>query len=66
MTKCKTYQELISRMIDEDLTEAERSELSKHVKRCPDCAAVYVAFARCRKAFRPIWPSRPLRCIGIS
>ena len=44
MTKCKTYQELISRMIDEDLTEAERSELGEHVKRCPDCAAVYVAF----------------------
>lgn len=44
MTSCKYYQELISRMLDDDLTKAERDELAAHVKTCPDCAAVYVAF----------------------
>ena len=44
MTSCEHYQELISRMLDDDLTKAERDELAAHVKSCPDCAAVYVAF----------------------
>lgn len=44
MTGCEYYQELISRMLDDDLSKAERDELAEHVKRCPDCAAVYVAF----------------------
>ena len=44
MTECGTYQALISRMIDDDLDDTERAALGEHVKRCPDCAAVYVAF----------------------
>ncbi len=44
MNGCQEYQELISRMLDEDLDTAEREALAEHVKRCPDCAAVYVAF----------------------
>lgn len=44
MTECDRYQELISRMLDDDLSKAERSALAAHVKTCPDCAAVYVAF----------------------
>ncbi len=44
MTECEQYQELISRMLDDDLSKAERSALATHVKSCPDCAAVYVAF----------------------
>ena len=44
MTECEHYQELISRMLDDDLSKAERSALAAHVKSCPDCAAVYVAF----------------------
>ena len=44
MTECEQYQELISRMLDDDLSKAERSALAAHVKTCPDCAAVYVAF----------------------
>ncbi len=44
MTECEHYQELISRMLDDDLSKAERSALAAHVKTCPDCAAVYVAF----------------------
>ncbi len=44
MKRCEDYQELISRMLDGDLSRAERDELAAHVKSCPDCAAVYVAF----------------------
>lgn len=44
MNGCQEYQELISRMLDEDLSKAERDALAEHIKRCPDCAAVYVAF----------------------
>lgn len=44
MKNCDTYQELISRMLDGDLSKAERDELAAHVRSCPDCAAVYVAF----------------------
>ncbi len=44
MTSCEQYQELISRMLDDDLSKAERDELAAHVRTCPDCAAVYVAF----------------------
>lgn len=44
MNRCEDYQELISRMLDHDLSRAEREELAEHVKTCPDCAAVYVAF----------------------
>lgn len=44
MTSCETYQEMISRMLDGDLSAEERAGLSEHVKGCPDCAAAYVAF----------------------
>ena len=44
MTNCEHYQKLISRMLDNDLSKDERSALAAHVKTCPDCAAVYVAF----------------------
>ncbi len=44
MKRCEDYQELISRMLDGDLSRDERDELAAHVKSCPDCAAVYVAF----------------------
>lgn len=44
MKSCDDYQELISRMLDGDLSKSERAELAAHVKSCPDCAAVYVAF----------------------
>lgn len=44
MNGCHEYQEMISRMLDDDLSRQEKDALAEHVKRCPDCAAVYVAF----------------------
>ena len=50
MTNCSSYQELISRLIDDELDENERAALSDHVRRCPNCAAVYVAFRSLSKS----------------
>lgn len=46
MSQCDHYQELISRLIDEDLDARERSELEQHLKTCSDCALLFEAFAR--------------------
>ena len=45
MSPCENYQELISRMIDGELSARERDELTGHLETCPDCAALYSAFS---------------------
>lgn len=44
MKTCEAYREMISRLLDEDLSAEERSELERHAASCPDCAAVLAAF----------------------
>ena len=46
MSQCDHYQELISRLIDEDLDAKERAELEEHLKTCPDCTLMFEAFAK--------------------
>ena len=38
-------QELISRMLDEELSAEEQAALAKHLESCPECRAMYEAFA---------------------
>ncbi len=45
MCGCEYYQELISRMLDEDLSRDERSALAEHLETCRECAAMYQAFS---------------------
>ena len=45
MSSCEKYQELISRMVDEELCAKERAALTEHIRSCPDCAALYSAFS---------------------
>ena len=45
MTDCEKYQELLSAMLDGELTEAEQRALEAHLAECPDCRAMYEAFA---------------------
>lgn len=45
MSACEHYQELISRMLDEDLDAGERALLADHLQACPDCAALHAAFS---------------------
>jgi len=52
MSKCERYEALISAMLDGELTERERSELEEHLAICPDCAAMYAAFAEVSEALK--------------
>lgn len=45
MSGCEYYQELISRMLDEDLSRDERAALAEHLGTCRECAAMYQAFS---------------------
>lgn len=45
MSDCKAYQELISRMLDEDLSEAEKARLHAHIEDCPECRRMLDAFS---------------------
>ena len=51
MSDCMEYQELISRMLDEDLSEAESERLHAHVLTCPDCRRTLDAFTMLRDTF---------------
>ncbi len=45
MSQCEIYQELISRMVDGDLSAREEADLARHIETCPDCAALFRAFS---------------------
>lgn len=42
---CEKYQELISCLIDGEITPEERAELEKHIASCPECKAMYEDFS---------------------
>lgn len=44
MKDCAYYQELISRLIDREITPEEGEELAAHARECESCRAVYTAF----------------------
>lgn len=45
MNNCEFYQELISRMLDADLTAEEETTLSSHLDTCAECRMMYEAFS---------------------
>ena len=45
MDRCSEMQELISRMLDEELSEREQKELNEHLAHCEECRSLYEAFA---------------------
>ena len=45
MTECEKYQELISAMLDGELTESEQAQVEAHIKDCDECRAMYEVFA---------------------
>ena len=45
MSDCKHYQELISRLIDREITPEEGEALAAHARECEECRAVYEAFS---------------------
>lgn len=50
MSGCEKYQELISAMLDGELSAEKTVELSVHLARCPECRAMYEAFSAMREA----------------
>ena len=44
MKDCAYYQELISRLVDREITPEEGEELAAHARECEECRAVYTAF----------------------
>lgn len=45
MTECDNYREMISQMLDGELSEPQKTELMTHLAVCEDCARLYDAFA---------------------
>ena len=45
MNSCEYYQELISRMLDDELENQEVKSLAEHLSVCSECAAMYSAFS---------------------
>ena len=44
MKDCLYYQEMISAMLDGELSAREQQEMEEHLIRCPDCRAMHAAF----------------------
>ena len=45
MDSCEKYQELISRMLDDELDENKKAALEAHMDSCAECRRLYSAFA---------------------
>lgn len=52
MKECEYYQQLVSRLLDGDLTADEDAELREHIRRCPDCRRMYDVFSQIGGAMR--------------
>ena len=44
MNSCEHYQELISRLVDADVSREEYEELLAHMNTCSRCSALYAVF----------------------
>ncbi|NCC68004.1 MAG: hypothetical protein EOM14_07380, partial [Clostridia bacterium] len=45
VTDCEKYIELISRLVDGELSKEQEAELRAHIDVCPECRRVYDAFS---------------------
>ena len=52
MNVCERYEELISALLDGELSAEEEAEVRAHMADCPDCRAMYEAFAAVGEALR--------------
>ena len=50
MNECERFQEMISALLDGELSAEEEAELRAHMAECPDCAAMAAAFAAVSEA----------------
>ena len=52
MSDCERYEAMISALLDGELSPEEEAEVRAHMASCPDCAAMYAAFAAVGTAVR--------------
>ncbi len=52
MHECEYYQELMSRLLDEDLTAEEQASLREHVSSCRRCRQMFAAFTGMTQVLR--------------
>ena len=45
MNECERFEEMISALLDGELSADEEAEVRAHMEHCPDCRAMYEAFA---------------------
>ena len=45
MNQCELYQEIISRLVDGELSRNEYAALDAHMENCAECSAMYAVFA---------------------
>lgn len=48
MIDCEKCREMISCLLDGELSQAEQSLVREHIASCPECRSVYDAFRQCR------------------
>ena len=52
MSDCERFEELISALLDGELSAEEEAEVSAHMDGCAECAAMYEAFSAVGGALR--------------
>lgn len=61
---CEYYQELMSRMLDGDLLDAETAALREHIRTCPECRALCAAFSSMALSLRDDEMEPPMSIAG--
>ena len=64
MREHEYYQELMSRLLDEGLSDAEQEELREHVRECDECRRVFAAFTGMTAALREDLDEPPVDLAG--
>lgn len=59
MSNCSKYEELISCMIDGELTQAEENELMEHIAQCPSCRSLYKTYKEAFGSFDNVMVEPP-------
>lgn len=65
MSECEKYQELISALLDSELSGAESAALAEHLKVCTGCAAMHQAFSTLSKTLSEGLEAPLRRCMKI-
>ena len=66
MNDCEKYIELMSQMLDGELSEEQTSELRAHIASCEDCRKAFDAFTSVSEALSDELCEPPETCITAS